>query len=196
MSNQVELDLQCVPSADVSSQNMSDGYRRFTRVCTRLNVRLAAILATAALSAACSVSLPIFAAFSPEPKQAELTTGSLPARHSAPSSASAFTLQSATGKPALADHLGPEDLRRANGALALALDPQGNGQPVTWENAESRSSGKFTPVGWPFLKDHEVCRAFQTSVITVTDRQTLRGVACRPSGGEWSISEMKAAKQG
>ena len=97
---------------------------------------------------------------------------------------------------ALADHLGPEDLRRANGALALALDPQGNGLPVAWDNAESKSSGKFTPVGGPFLKDHEICRAFLTSLTTLMDRQSLQGTACRPSGGDWAISEMKAWKQG
>ncbi len=95
----------------------------------------------------------------------------------------------------LSDQLGPEDIRRANGAMALALDPQGNGSPVGWDNAESRSSGRFTPVGGPFLKEDEVCRAFLASFTTLMDKQALQGTACRPSGGEWAIRELKPWKQ-
>ena len=155
-----------------------------------------------ALSAACSITLPMFSVASPEPEPAVLTTGSLATPAAIPPGASAFAARSTPGKPTsgtrniLADHLGPEDLRRANGALALALDPQGNGLPVAWDNAESKSSGRFTPVGGPYLKDDEVCRAFLTSLTTVMDRQSLQGTACRPSGGDWAISEMKAWKQG
>lgn len=91
----------------------------------------------------------------------------------------------------LGDHLGPEDLRRASGAMALALDPQGNGSPVNWDNAESRSAGRFTPVGGPFLKDDEVCRAFLAQISTIMDKRQLQGTACRPSGGVWAIRELK-----
>ncbi len=178
------------------SQNNRHRYRRFVGICTRLNIRLTAILILSALSAACSISLPVFSAASPEAEPAELITGSLAPKPVIPSSAVAFAARSTPGKLTLADHLGPEDLRRANGALALALDPQGNGLPVAWDNAESKSSGKFTPVGGPFLKDHEVCRAFLTSLTTLMDRQSLQGTACRPSGGDWAINEMKVWKQG
>ena len=97
--------------------------------------------------------------------------------------------------PSLSDHLGPEDLRRANGAMALALDPQGNGSPVAWDNAESKSSGRFTPVGSPFLKDYEVCRSFLTHVHTLMQRHALQGTACRPSGGQWAIHDLKPWKE-
>jgi surface antigen len=96
---------------------------------------------------------------------------------------------------ALSDHLGPEDLRRATGAMALALDPQGNGSPVSWDNAESKASGRFTPVGGPFLHDDEVCRAFLSQISTPMDKVALQGTACRPSGGTWSIRDMKPWKQ-
>ena len=86
-------------------------------------------------------------------------------------------------------------MRRATGAMALALDPQGNGSPVSWDNIESRSSGRFTPVGGPFLRNDDVCRAFLSSITTVMDKQALQGTACRPSGGEWSIRELKPWKQ-
>ena len=91
----------------------------------------------------------------------------------------------------LGDHLGTEDMRRATGAMALALDPQGNGSPVNWDNAESRSAGRFTPVGGPFLKDDEVCRAFLAQISTLMDKRQLQGTACRPSGGIWAIRELK-----
>lgn len=97
--------------------------------------------------------------------------------------------------PSLSDHLGPEDIRRASGAMALALDPQGNGSPVNWDNGESKSAGRFTPVGGPFLKDDEVCRAFLTQISTLMDKHALQGTACRPSGGEWAIRELKPWKQ-
>ncbi len=98
-------------------------------------------------------------------------------------------------QPLLSDHLGPEDIRRASGAMALALDPQGNGAPVNWDNGESRSAGRFTPLGGPFLKDDEVCRAFQAQISTPLDKHALQGTACRPSGGEWGIRELKPFRQ-
>jgi surface antigen len=149
-------------------------------------VMLAAMLMPAALlSAGCSLTFPIFSAEKTAPPEPQvLVTGSV-ARASAAKAADA----------PLTDHLGPEDMRRAYGAMALALDPQGNGSPVSWDNAESRSNGRFTPVGGPFLRDHEVCRAFLTSTKTLMEQRQLQGTACRPSGGEWSITELKPWKQ-
>lgn len=96
--------------------------------------------------------------------------------------------------PQLSDHLGPEDMRRALGAMALALDPQGNGSPVNWDNAESKASGRFTPVAGPYLKDDEICRAFLAAIRTPMDQHALQGTACRPSGGAWDIRELKPWK--
>jgi surface antigen len=96
--------------------------------------------------------------------------------------------------PHLSDHLGPEDMRRALGAMALALDPQGNGSPVNWDNAESKASGRFTPVSGPYLKDDEICRAFLAAIRTPMDQHALQGTACRPSGGAWDIRELKPWK--
>jgi surface antigen len=140
------------------------------------------------LAAGCSMVLPfggMSTAASPEPavKPAIEVTGSLGSR--AADKADAL----------LADHLGPEDLRRAHGAMGLALDPQSNGSPVSWDNAESRSNGRFTPVGGPFLREFEVCRAFIAQLRTIADQRQLQGTACRPSGGEWSITDLKPWKQ-
>lgn len=122
-------------------------------------------------------------ATAPESATPVLTTGSL---RPAPARAADSLLH---------DKLGPEDIRRAYGAMAVALDPQGNGQPASWDNAESRASGRFTPVGGPFLRDFEVCRAFLSSVKTLMEQHQMQGAACRPSGGEWVITDLKPWKQ-
>src|SRR5438067_2431449 len=41
--------------------------------------------------------------------------------------------------------LGDEDWRRARAALGVALDPQGNGKPVKWDNPESGLRGSVNP---------------------------------------------------
>ncbi len=89
--------------------------------------------------------------------------------------------------------LNAEDWRRAKGAMALALDPQGNGSQVAWDNPESGRRGNFTPVGQPFVDSDQICRAFLAGVsspVTGEARQ-LQGTACRPSGGEWTLKDVK-----
>ncbi len=184
-------------------QNNPMGYRAFAPVCTRLMARFSVLAAVGLASSACSISLPMFSLVGKsEPEPAILTTGSVTPAANAPGAAASATARlagapsaSSARKLQLSDHLGPEDIRRATGAMALALDPQGNGSPVGWDNSESRSSGRFTPVGGPFLRDDDVCRAFLSSITTVMDKHALQGTACRPSGGEWSIRELKPWKQ-
>jgi surface antigen len=171
----------------VSSQDHRVGYRCSVQVCTRLAVRLSIIVGFGLFTAACSVTWPMFAFPGASATDPAMTTASIPAGPVAPISA--------RGQPSLSDHLGPEDIRRATGAMALALDPQGNGSPVNWDNGESKSGGRFTPVGGPFLKDDEVCRAFLTQIATPMDKHALQGTACRPSGGVWNIRELKPWKQ-
>ena len=60
------------------------------------------------------------------------TSSTLPAR-GAP--------QAGRASASLSSELGPEDLRRADGAMAVALDPQGNGAPVNWDNPQSGDQG-------------------------------------------------------
>ncbi len=94
---------------------------------------------------------------------------------------------------ALAPDLTAEDWRRARGALTLALDPQGNGAPVTWDNPESGRNGRFAPVGQPFVTGDEICRAFRAEIEGRAAGRQLEGVACRPSGGEWSLKSVSPA---
>lgn len=87
--------------------------------------------------------------------------------------------------------LGPEDWRRARAALGVALDPQGNGAGVTWDNPDTAMRGSFTSVGQPFVRDDEVCRAFLATLHGQDMTASLQGTACRPSGEEWAIKEVR-----
>jgi surface antigen len=133
-------------------------------------------LATAGLlvlgTGACSMALPI-ASLVDEPA----TTSSVAAKAVSP----------------LSPDLGTEDWRRAKAALAVALDPQGSGAQVSWDNPETRLKGTFTPVAQPFVKNDEICRAFIAQITGQAIASSLHGTACRPSGGEWSITEVKPA---
>ena len=53
-----------------------------------------------------------------------------------------------------------EDWRRAKSALDTALDPQGNGASVAWDNPTSGAKGSFLPLAQPYPKDDGICRPF------------------------------------
>jgi len=93
----------------------------------------------------------------------------------------------------LSPDLNEEDWRRAKAALAVALDPQGPGTQVSWDNPDTTMKGTFTPSGAPFVKNDEICRAFSAH-LSGPAAASLQGTACRLSGGEWTIKEIKAAK--
>lgn len=92
----------------------------------------------------------------------------------------------------LSSDLSQEDWRRAKGALAVALDPQGNGSSVSWDNPESGLKGSFVPVGGPFVQNDVVCRAFVATINGAGDNPvSLQGTACRPTPDEWEVSGVK-----
>lgn len=98
-------------------------------------------------------------------------------------------------EPAAPKSFGPdlsgEDWRRAKAALSVALDPQGNGQPVKWDNPDSGMRGMVNPTGLPFVKNDEICRGFLASVIGPGANRFVRGTGCRPSGGAWELKSLK-----
>lgn len=141
---------------------------------------LAAAALIALFGAGCSVSFPVLGLSSKSEDEVATTSAILPARGG--DRAGALT--------GLSSELGPEDMRRADGAMGVALDPQGNGAAVSWDNPQSGIKGAFIPVGGPFLRSDEICRAFIASVQTQTRPVKLQGTACRPSGGEWAVKEM------
>ncbi len=137
-------------------------------------LRLALVAGVGLTTGACSVSMPIGSLV-----EDQTTTGSVNVKAVSPLSA----------------ELGAEDWRRAKGALGIALDPQGNGSSVSWDNPETGMKGTFVPVGQPFVKSDEICRAFLATVIGQASTSSLHGTACRPSGDEWRIKSMKPWKK-
>jgi surface antigen len=100
-----------------------------------------------------------------------------------------------TAAASMSPDLSEEDWRRAKAALAVALDPQGPGTLVSWDNPTSSMKGSFAPNGAPFVKNDEICRSFSAQ-LAGSSPSTHQGVACRPSGGDWAIKEIKPAAKG
>jgi surface antigen len=98
--------------------------------------------------------------------------------------------------PELARGLDGEDQRRAIAALGTALDPQGAGGSVNWENAQSGAKGGFTPVGPAYPIDGKICRTFVAEVSTKETQERLQGAACREKTAEWALTEVKPWRKG
>ena len=143
---------------------------------------MAAIVAACHALAACSIVTPLKPDVDQEP------TGSI-----APTRAA---LSSAAAQPAaFPASLDSEDQRRALGALAIALDPQGNGATVRWDNPVSKAKGSLTPVGFAYPMNGLICRGFTAQIDTAAGSQAARGVACRDKNADWSLAEYQPARK-
>ena len=131
---------------------------------------MAALMCSAALSA-CSVAVPLPAFISQDD-----VTGSI-ARFVSP----------------LSDKLDPEDWRHVLAALGAALDPQGQGAPVAWDNPLSGLNGAITSVGPAFPREGRLCRAF---LAEIGAEETVQGTGCRDKRGEWAVVEAKPVQRG
>lgn len=92
--------------------------------------------------------------------------------------------------------LDDEDWRRAQAALSLAVDPQGSGQPVNWDNPSTKRKGSFAAAGNLVLVENTVCRPFNATVIqmgTAPREVKHSGQACRVGPGEWAMRQMQPA---
>ena len=88
----------------------------------------------------------------------------------------------------LSPALDREDLRRARAALAIALDPQGNGARVVWQNPQTGAHGAFAAAAPPFADHDRVCRAFAGQIApAATAERRLSGSACRDGDGTWQV---------
>ncbi|MGY6567742.1 MAG: RT0821/Lpp0805 family surface protein [Salinarimonas sp.] len=136
-------------------------------------MRIAVIMASCAL-AACSFSMPL-SPFGSQPDP--VVTGSI-----GPVSPL---------DPAL-DH---EDWRRARAALAVALDPQGNGARAGWENPDTGRAGDFEAASAAFVRDDRVCRDFIAHLtLEAGEERRLAGSACRLSENLWRIDDVDSAR--
>jgi surface antigen len=137
-----------------------------------LALRLCACLSALAISA-CSVSFPLESMLPHDP----VTTGSI-----GPVSP-------------LAAELDFEDWRRARSALAVALDPLGNGGRAAWDNPETKRAGAFSATTRPFVRDDRVCRGFSAELrLKAGESRDITGSACRFSEGEWRIEKIDDGK--
>lgn len=101
-----------------------------------------------------------------------------------------------TEPPVLSPDLDVEDNRRARAALATALDPQGAGTLVAWDNPQSGRKGTFTPLAAPYPVDGQVCRAFIARIDSRDARHALQGSACRVGGtDDWNLRDIKPLRQ-
>ena len=87
--------------------------------------------------------------------------------------------------------LSPEDWTQASKALASALDPQGAGAAVVWENSASGARGTMTPVGLVYAADGQICRAFLADIEGRASGLRLQGRGCRTGDGPWVASDLK-----
>ena len=94
----------------------------------------------------------------------------------------------------LSPHLDAEDWRRAQAAFSLAVDPQGSGQVVNWENPATKRKGSFIPAGNLVLAENTVCRPFRATLVEQLNGKPVEthhlGRACRTGPGEWAMREV------
>jgi surface antigen len=93
-------------------------------------------------------------------------------------------------KTALPAALDEEDVRRALGALGIALDPQGNGATVRWDNPVSKAHGFVTPVGYAYPESGLICRKFSARFESNAGSENASGAACRGKAADWSVTEI------
>ncbi len=98
--------------------------------------------------------------------------------------------------PTLSRALDAEDLRRAVAAMSTALDPQGSGASVNWDNPQTGAKGSFTPVGQPYPLEGKICRAFLADIAVSETQERLQGAACREKTAEWALTDVKPFKKG
>jgi surface antigen len=154
-------------------------YRGWRRAERATSWRVPAALFIALHAAGCSLTLPFMERESA--REPELTTGSIGPRP--------VIARLASAPSTFAGGLDAEDNRRAIAALAIALDPQGNGAPVRWDNAETGARGTITPAGDPFLIGHDICRRFSalTTLAGTATPEPRTGTACRKEAGVWDL---------
>ena len=101
------------------------------------------------------------------------------------------SIKKASAISPIAAEMDAEDWRRAKSALDTALDPQGNGARVAWENPLSGARGSFVPSSQPFPKEDGICRAFAAQLdIKGEGERQLRSSACRKNSGDWIVGEV------
>jgi hypothetical protein len=95
----------------------------------------------------------------------------------------------------LSHSLNQEDWRRASAAMGTALDPQGDGSTVNWDNPQTSARGSFTAIGQAYPRDGKICRAFVAEIDAKDSVESLKGTACREKAAEWAPFDVKPWKK-
>lgn len=77
------------------------------------------------------------------------------------------------------------DSRAIEAAVARALEKQLSGRPVHWQSQDGGRTAVITPVRTFRSEAGQWCREFVRVVEGPTDREVLRGIACREGEGRW-----------
>jgi surface antigen len=161
----------------VTSLGDSEAPRQCKARLALLRIKTAASSAVLVLMlAGCSVSVPLGSLFGAD----DPATGSVDGT-AAPAP---IGLQ---GQSALTPGMDAEDARRSQSALALALDPEGRGVPVNWDNPQSGSKGSFRSTGEFYLEGNQLCRRFSAALDRAGDANAYAGSACRAGPQNWVI---------
>lgn len=96
--------------------------------------------------------------------------------------------------PILSERLSDEDWRRAQAALGVAMDPQGNGLAVSWDNPDTGAEGEFTPLGVATTAGGLTCRPFHAELGGKLPKETHDGLACRDKISTWIITQINLDK--
>lgn len=91
--------------------------------------------------------------------------------------------------------LDEEDRRREKAAVATALDPQGDGSTIRWENPKSAHKGAITARGHAYPDDAMICRGFTSTLDSEGGKRLVDGTACTLHGGDWTIRDLKGEKK-
>ncbi len=74
--------------------------------------------------------------------------------------------------------------------MAVALDPQGNGASVAWENPASGARGSFVASAAPVARADAICRAFRAHMVPEASAgREIDGSACRNTDGDWAVKQ-------
>ena len=93
----------------------------------------------------------------------------------------------------LSPALDAEDWRRASAAMGVAVDPQGSGTRVAWDNPQSGAKGAFVPTGRPYVRNGQICRPFTADLDVSGGHQRVDAVACRDTGADWTVGDVRRA---
>lgn len=104
--------------------------------------------------------------------------------------ASGQTIGGIVGGGLIMGNLGMDLSRRARlagvDAEYLALEKTPPGQPVTWSDERSGSSGRVVAVQ-PYRVGSQDCRSYEHVVNAEGTTRTARGTACRNEDGSWTL---------